>query len=1132
MLLRKGELRSQAQRHGTLERPPALCGEPVLMTKERTLFVSESATDRLRCADEFVSRFKASTEILVVGASREAADDFVRLFSRDRGATFGLHRLSLTQLVARLAERELTAASIVPAPNLSTEALATLSVFEASTRNELKYFAPVAEFPGFNRSLARTLGELRVADVSPEALRTARDAGPDLAGLLEALAAHLSNYKLADRSLLFEAATRAALDGTGTPWVVMPLLLLDVEIRSKAQVDLIHAVVSKASSCLATVPSGDELTLRGLTSIKGLKKTEIERSQDQSSSLNRLKSYLFSEEAPPKEPDDSARIFSAPGEGREAVEIARFILDEARAGVPFDEIAVFVRTPKSYTPYLQTAFRRAGIPAYFARGTLRPDPAGRAFLALLHCAADGLSARRFAEYLSFAQVPSLDETGAPPELHDPWEVSTDEALGVAAEAARATADSERVEEGGIDSEREESKSSGAPVRAGSLRAPWKWESLLVEAAVIGGADRWRRRLDGLEHQVQFNLNELESEEPDSPRCAHLKRELEDLQHLKRFAMPVIERLDSFPAKTSWDEWLEHLNLLASTVLRRPERVLRVLADLEPMAAVGSVGLDQVCEVLSERLCSLEEDPPAQRFGRIFVAPPELARGRSFSIVFVPGLAERIFPQRPREDPLLLDHARRELSNWLDTQDQRSGRERLLLRLAIGTARDRAYLSHPRIDALEGRARVTSFYGLDVTRAIRGEIPALEKLERDADALTGARLAWPAPPEPSRAIDSVENDLAVLRQLLHDKDPTAAKGRAQYLVELHDCLGRSLRSRYARWQQKSWSELDGLVNSSDGIKDALAANRLTARPYSPSALERYAACPYRFLLSAIHRLEPREEVRPIEQLDPLTRGRLFHEVQAMTLRALKRKQLLPLTAQRLDEARTILTETLQQISGRYFDDLAPAITRVWEDEITSIRADLLMWLQAVARDATWQPEYFEFSFGLPRDASRDPASVKDVVKLPGGFLLRGAVDLIEKRSHSDAVRVTDHKTGADRTTPGLIIGGGSTLQPVLYGLAVEKALQKTVEQSRLFFCTSRGGFSEPTVSMNAQAREQAGSVLGLIDRAIADGMLPPAPSEGACDFCDFRIVCGPYEEERARRKTRDPLKTLHELRKRQ
>ncbi len=67
-----------------------------------------------------------------------------------------------------------------------------------------------------------------------------------------------------------------------------------------------------------------------------------------------------------------------------------------------------------------------------------------------------------------------------------------------------------------------------------------------------------------------------------------------------------------------------------------------------------IDLDEVRRVLTERLLTLESEPPSRRFGRVFVGTPHQARGRSFRVVFVPGLAERLFPQKPREDPLLLD----------------------------------------------------------------------------------------------------------------------------------------------------------------------------------------------------------------------------------------------------------------------------------------------------------------------------------------------------------------------------------------------------------------------------------------------------------------------------------------------
>jgi ATP-dependent helicase/nuclease subunit B len=108
-----------------------------------------------------------------------------------------------------------------------------------------------------------------------------------------------------------------------------------------------------------------------------------------------LRSYLFSSQKPGKpERDQEVCFFSAPGEGRECVEIAR-------RGTSFDQMAVLLRASSAYAALLETALARAQIPAYFTRGSRRPDPSGRAFLAILGCAAEGLSARRFAEYLTF-----------------------------------------------------------------------------------------------------------------------------------------------------------------------------------------------------------------------------------------------------------------------------------------------------------------------------------------------------------------------------------------------------------------------------------------------------------------------------------------------------------------------------------------------------------------------------------------------------------------------------------------------------------------------------------------------------------------------------------------------------------
>ena len=214
----------------------------------------------------------------------------------------------------------------------------------------------------------------------------------------------------------------------------------------------------------------------------------------QESALARLQRYLFSKDPPPSgEQDESVVLFSAPGEGREAIEIARRLLQEAERGVPFDQMAVLLRAPQTYLGVLEHALDRAGIPAWFHRGTRRPDPAGRALLALLACADEELSARRFAEYVSLGQVPLSDASDA-----DVWSPPADELVEAVLPPEERAEDVQPEEEAQANAMRGETDRDVA----GTLRAPWRWEDLIVEAAVIGRLDRWQRRLKGLEHEYR------------------------------------------------------------------------------------------------------------------------------------------------------------------------------------------------------------------------------------------------------------------------------------------------------------------------------------------------------------------------------------------------------------------------------------------------------------------------------------------------------------------------------------------------------------------------------------------------------------------------------------------------------
>jgi CRISPR/Cas system-associated exonuclease Cas4 (RecB family) len=849
---------------------------------------------------------------------------------------------------------------------------------------------------------------------------------------------------------------------------------------------------------------------------------------DQSTDLFHLRRHVFSREQPPtRVRAGDVRIFSAPGEGREAVEIVRRILDEAERGVPFDEMAVFLRTPQHYLGLLEHACARAGVPAYFDRGVRRPDPAGRAFIALLSCAVEGLSARRFDEYLSLGQVPAVHRATS----HEPRAtVPRDEMFG---DLLAAAEDPENPEEVAASRDGEAVlDSDDDAIIAGMLRAPWKWEELVVESAVVGGrtradgGQRWRRRLDGLAADYRLRIDALKREEPESARIQRFERDLKNLRHLREFALPIVDEMATWPDRATWGEWLDRAVSLAQRALRRPDRVVETLAALRPMGAVGPVTIEEVRDVLRDRLVVLDWEPPSRRYGRIFVGTPHQARGRTFKVVFVPGLAERVVPQRPHEDPLLLDERRHTLGGLAD-QDGRKNAERLLLKLSIGAARETLYLSYPRLDVAETRVRVPSFYALDVVRAITGSIPDHRQLARDAADEAGASLAWPAPKDPNRAIDDLEHDLASLKPLLESRDPASVRGHAHYLLDLNESLGRSVRSRWSR-AQKQWSKADGIVRASPAIKSALDKQRLGNRPYSLSALQRFSSCPYQFLLATVYRLQPREEPEPLMRLDPLTRGSLFHRAQAEFYRAMEKAGRLPVTEAGVADASRVVDAALERVAAEYAELLAPAIERVWRDEINELRRDLGIWVQRMAADASWVPAYFEFSFGLSDDG-RDERSLKDPVTIDGRFILRGSVDLIERSLDGEALRVTDHKTGKNRAKEGLIVGGGGTLQPVLYSAAIEQGLGRKVVEGRLYYCTTAGGFTHHPIAMDDYNRSQGLQVLTIIDRSIEEGFLVAAPAERACTWCDFRPVCGPREEERVSRKAADKIADLEALR---
>src|SRR5215471_4096065 len=388
-----------------------------------TVVTSAASRRRIAHARDWLHARQPAEEVLIIGPTLGAANELTRSLAQEKRASFGYHRMTLGQLASALARPALSALRTVPLGALGILAVTNRAIHTLAEAGGLGRYANLTSGPGFARAIANVITELRLEEIEPDAVA---HVAPDLRPLLQAYERELGEHGFTDWPAVLRLAASAAMDpGYKHQLLGLPTLLLDVPLTTASDIALVRALCSRSPDMLVTVPANDAVTFARLRSGLGAEIVDLDSSgpsqlglnHQENGSLLRLQRHIFNDvvAAPRARLDDQVVIFSAPGESRECVEIVRRVLALASDGVAFDRIAVLLRSPQEYRSYLEEAFGRANVPVYFARGAVRPDPAGRAFHALLCCAAENLSARRFAEYLSLSQVPDAKPDGSPPE---------------------------------------------------------------------------------------------------------------------------------------------------------------------------------------------------------------------------------------------------------------------------------------------------------------------------------------------------------------------------------------------------------------------------------------------------------------------------------------------------------------------------------------------------------------------------------------------------------------------------------------------------------------------------------------------------------------------------------------------
>lgn len=425
---------------------------------------------------------------------------------------------------------------------------------------------------------------------------------------------------------------------------------------------------------------------------------------------------------------------------------------------------------------------------------------------------------------------------------------------------------------------------------------------------------------------------------------------------------------------------------------------------------------------------------------VLVATTRDIQGLEFDAVIVCGLVDGEFPSRYVPESFL----GKPLKNAADRQIRR---ERMEFYGAITSFRNRLLLTYHRY---AGDARVVRSSFIDALL----RISTLDESERlfEIDELRVVRDAARRGGTLPSLLDPLA-DVVTYEALAEEIGATIWSGGDVPRMDSAEGEEMAVNLRHTvRVEQGRHEDAENMVPEFIGIiGDALTEEeheilqQRRERDYSPSQLELYARCPFKYFARRILHVVPAADYDVT--ITPLERGLLLHSVLFKLYTELRDRGNLPITQQRkawaLARAREL---ALQEIEGIVFEH------PYWQiDQERLLGSELLggllkRWIDDDAQRAeegrtTLVPEFFEVDFGGGRKeggAIDGRLSTGEPVRIHS-LNLRGRVDRVEIARRDDTIyfAVADYKTGKAPTRRD--VNEGTSLQLMLYIEVIRRLL---------------------------------------------------------------------------------------------
>ncbi|HEV8001783.1 MAG TPA: PD-(D/E)XK nuclease family protein [Planctomycetaceae bacterium] len=975
-----------------------------------------------------------------------------------------------------------TGPGITPLSRVAQRMIARTIIDEAVAGQSLEYFEPIANTSGFLDLVLGLIAELKRDETEPDdfAIACRKRNSPrdlELLWLYQRYQERLTQLALYDAEGRFWAA-RLELEG-GRRGAFDPLALVIADgfaDFTQPQYEILEHLAGYAKRVLVSLPleqpveradlfakshkALEEIRRRCTIDVRSFGASDSvngaapTRAEDRPVALRHVAEHLFANPRTLPQLSDATgiEVIAAAGPAGEARAVAERVKRLLLDGVPAEDIVIGTRSLDEEGADLRVALTGAGIRTCCETATRFSQTAiGRALFAVLQ-----------AELQDWA-FNSLCSVLRSNYFRPRWQFANIEA------AVETTIRVLRRYQLGSDRQHILKRLAKLLEKSESHRAESK-------AAELSRTDQVRQ------DEIRISLRLLQAQSDATKRL----RTSKDLTGWTDSLIGLAAELGVEPLRKSERSSLP--TQTASALEDRDRRVWDALCEVLREAA-------QVRELLNDRLTmsladfrhllrdlfesqTIVESPGEQ--DRVRVVEASDIRNLDIPYLFLTGLSEASFPRGRRDDCFYSaaerrDYLRKDRSGLEPSTPQQD--EMLLFYSIVTRARRCLTLSYPSVSS-SGQPLFPSPY----VTAIR------DLFYRPAIVPAGQTDLDPVPSR-DRVLSTADLRLAATDEL-HFGRPGLFRTLATNPA--NEAAARGILATAEmdafRFEQNGFTPFEGLLQHAPTIA-RLAEKYSSDHQFSATQLERYATCPFRFLLSDVLKLEPNDSIEP--EIDPRKRGLSLHRVLANLHRAPSDQQ----PAAQPDPRELI--EALRELVAGEFAVAAdvPAYERALqaaELQFAQRFVDLYStqcedYLTAVGEG--WEerpaPRFVELAFGDFKDhgepAQRTPTTAPCVTfgTPEAPVRVRGRIDRVDvgRRGGKQAFTVIDYKT---RWTPRY------ALADIELGLALQLAIYTSAAR--------RSGLLDPEASVFQMAYwtlTLGGCVVGLKGKSKSLEMLDPA-----------------------------------------